>query len=52
MESVRFASAIRRGMGQRIDNLQLLDGGTGPPVGDDDRQRVVMFRTNVNKIDI
>jgi hypothetical protein len=41
-----------RGIGQWIDNLELLDDRTGPPVRDDERQRIFMFRTNVNEMNV
>jgi hypothetical protein len=40
-----------RGIGKWIDDLQLLDDRAGPPVRDDERQRVLMFRTNVDELD-
>ena len=43
---------MRRGIGQRIDDLQLLDDRAGPPVRDDERQRIFMFRTNVDEVDV
>src|SRR6516162_10303440 len=52
MESVRCARAMGRGIGQWIDNLELLDDRTGPPVRDDERQRIFMFRTNVNEMNV
>ena len=36
----------------RIDDLQLLDDRAGPSVRDDERQRIVMFRTNVNEMNV
>ena len=41
-----------RGIGQRIDDLQLLDDRAGPAVRDDERQRIFMFRTNVNEMNV
>ena len=41
-----------RRIGQRIDDLQLLDDRAGPPVRDDERQRIFMFRTNVNEMNV
>ena len=41
-----------RGIGQRIDDLHLLDDRAGPPVRDDERQRIFMFRTNVNEMNV
>jgi hypothetical protein len=52
MKSVRRARAICRGIGQRIDNLELLDDRAGPPVRDDERHRVFMFRTNVDEMNV
>ena len=39
-------------IGEWADDFQLLDDGAGPPVGDDERQRIFMFRTNVNEMNI
>src|SRR5258708_40176863 len=52
MESVRCARAMGRGIGKWIDNLQLLDDRAGPSVGDDQWQRIFMFRTNVNEMNV
>ena len=52
MESVRCARAMCRGIGQWIDDLQLLDDRAGPSVRDDERQRIFMFRTNVNEMNV
>ena len=41
-----------RGIGQWIDDLQLLDDRAGPSVRDDRRQRIVMFRTNANDMNV
>ena len=43
---------MRRGIGQRVDDLQLLDDRAGPSVRDDERQRIFMFRTNVNEMNV
>ncbi len=40
------------GIGQRTDNLQLLDDRARPPMRDDERQGVVMFRANVNEMNV
>ena len=45
-------AAMGRGIGQRIDDLQLLDDRAGPAVRDDERQRILMFRTNVNEMNV
>src|SRR5438309_10501882 len=52
MESVRCASAVCRGIGEWIDNLQLLDDRARPAVRDDERQRIFMLRTNVNEMNV
>ena len=52
MERVLRAAAVRRGIGQRIDDLQLLDDRAGPAVGDDERQRVFMLRADVDEVDV
>ena len=52
MERVRCAPAVCRGIGQRIDDLHLLDDRAGPSVRDDERQRIFMFRTNVNEMNV
>ena len=41
-----------RGIGQRFDNLHLLDDRARPSVRDDERQRMLMFRTNVNEMNV
>src|SRR6058998_3092702 len=43
---------MRRGIGQRIDDLQLLDDRARPSMGDDNRQRILFFRTDVNEMDV
>src|SRR5260370_21035973 len=40
------------GIGQWIDYLQLLDDRAGPAMRDDERQRLFMFRTNVNEMNV
>src|SRR6266576_6046275 len=52
MESVRCARAMGRGIGEWIDNLQLLDDRAGPPVGDDQWQRTFVFRTNMKEMNV
>ena len=52
MERIRCAAAMRRGIGQRIDELHLLDDRAGPSVRDDDRQRIFMFRTDVDEMNV
>src|SRR5579864_2818446 len=52
MESVRCAPITCRRIGKWIDNLQLLDDRAGPPVRDNERQRIFMFRANVNEMNV
>ena len=52
MERVRRARAMCRGIGQWIDDLQLLDDRAGPSVRDDERHRILMLRANVNEMDV
>src|SRR5215510_7504620 len=52
MEGVRCARAMCRGIGQRINDLQLLDDRAGPSVRDDERQRIFMLRSNVNEMNV
>src|SRR5437763_13051775 len=41
-----------RGIGQWIDDLQLLDDRAGPAVRDDERQGMCMLRPNVNEMHV
>ena len=43
---------MRRGIGEWIDDLQLLNDRTGPSVSHDQRQRVFVPRTNVDEMDV
>jgi hypothetical protein len=43
IEGIWCNSAMRRGIGERINDLQLLDDRAGPAVGDDDRQCILVF---------
>jgi hypothetical protein len=52
MERVRRARAVGRGIGERLDDLQLLDDRPGPPVRDDQRQRVLVLGTHVDEVDV
>jgi hypothetical protein len=52
IEGVHRTGAMCRRIGQRIDNLQLLDNRAGPAVRHDERQRALVFRTNVNKVNV
>src|SRR4029079_10176100 len=44
--------AVRRGIDQRIDDLELFDDRARPSVSDDDRQRVLVFRAHVNEMNV
>jgi hypothetical protein len=52
VERVRCAGTVRRGIGQRADDLQLLDDRAGPSVRDDERQCVVMAGADVNEMNV
>ena len=52
MEGIRRATAMGGGIGERIDDLQLLDDRAGPAVRDDERQRVGVLRTDVDEMNI
>jgi len=43
MERSGCATAMRRGIGQRIDDLHLFDDRAGPSVRNDQRQRIFVF---------
>jgi hypothetical protein len=43
---------MRRGIGERVDNLQLFDDRAGPAVRDDERQCIVMLRTDVDEMNV
>jgi hypothetical protein len=43
---------MSRGIGQWLDDLQLLNDRAGPAVIDDQRQRVLTLRTNVNEVNV
>ena len=52
MKCVICARAVRRGIGQSIDDLQLLDDRSWPSVIDDERQRVLVPRPDVDEVDV
>jgi hypothetical protein len=41
-----------RGIGERMDDLQLLDDRARPPVGDDQRQRVLVRGADVEEMNV
>ena len=52
MEGVGCAAAMCRGIGQRLDEFELLDDGARPAMRNDDRQGALVLRTNVNEVDV
>src|SRR3954469_18744050 len=52
MERVRCARTIRSRIGQWPDDLHLLDDRAGPPVENDERQRVFVLRPDVNEVNV
>ena len=52
MERVGCISAVCGGIGQRIDDLHLFGDRTGPPVGNDQRQRIFVLGTDVNEMNV
>jgi hypothetical protein len=52
MKGVVRAPAVRRGIRERLDDLQLLDDRARPPVGDDQRQRVLVPGADVDEMDV
>ena len=52
LEGIRCARAMGRGVGERINDLELLDDRTGPPMRDDQRQRVLVLGPDVNEMDV
>ena len=52
MEGIRHASAMGGGIGERLDELKLLDDRARPSVSDDDRQCIFMLRTHVNEMNV
>jgi hypothetical protein len=52
IERVGLAAAVRGRVGERPDELQLLDDRAGPAVGDDDREGVGMLGADVEEVDV
>src|SRR5690348_10850025 len=52
MKRVRGRAAVRGWIRERLDDLQLLDDGAWPAMRNDDRQRILMLRTNMNEMDV
>ena len=47
-----MARVMCRGIGERVDNLQLLDDRSRLPVRDDERQCVFVVREHVNEMNV
>ena len=52
MEGVFGLAAMGRRIGERPDNVQQLEDRTGPAMRHDERQRVLMLRTNVDEMNV
>ena len=52
VEGVLGATAMRGWIRERIDDLKLLDDGSRPAVGDDDRKRIRVARTDVDEVNV
>src|SRR5262249_62024968 len=52
MEGARGPPAVFGGNGERGDDLQLLDDRAGPAVRDDQWQRVLLRRPDVDEMDV
>ena len=52
MECIRRGAAMGGGIGQRLDDLHLLDDRAGPAMRDDDRQRVFVLRADMDEMNV
>src|SRR6202023_4388557 len=52
MKSVFRLSTVGSRIGERADDLQLLNDRSGPTVRDDDGQSVRIFRPNMNEMNV
>ena len=52
VERVSGASAVGGRIRERADGLEQLDDRAGPPVGHDQRQRVLVLRLDVDEVDV
>ena len=52
VEGIRLGAAMRGRVGQRIDELQLLDDGPRPTVGDDNRHGVFVLRADMDEMNV
>ena len=52
VEGIRRRRAMRLRIGQRADDLELLDDRAGPAVRDDHRQCVFVLRAHVDEVDV
>ncbi len=51
VKGIRWIAAVRPGVGKRPDNVDELDDGAGPAVGQDQRQGVWLGRAHVQEVD-
>ena len=52
MERVRGTPAVGCWIGQRLDDLQLLDDRAWPPMRDDERQRILVHGTHMDEMNV
>ena len=52
VERVLCAAAVGRRVGERADDVQQLDDRAGPAVDEDQRQRVLVRRADVDEVDV
>jgi hypothetical protein len=52
VEGVLGTSAVRGRVGERADDLEQFDDRAGPAVRDDQRQRVLVRRLDVDEVDV
>src|SRR6188472_334740 len=52
MERIRRVGTVRRRVGERIDDLKLLDSRARPPVRHNKRQRILMLGAQVDEVDV
>src|SRR5262249_50893829 len=50
MEGILRSGAVASRIGERTDDLELLDDRARPPVRHDERQRTVMFRAHMDEV--
>jgi len=52
MECIRRVRVVRRGVSERLNDLELLDRRARPPVGHDERQRILMLGARMDEVDV